>query len=108
MKVSLNFSEINLDYKDKEIYNKVYVDKLSSHYYAVIRESKYSSGLESLSDNFRASIEYQICKSLKSFDPKVSVGQPLYARSFVDLKTSKKWLNDIVNTVFELHIKEGF
>lgn len=103
MKLELKLESVNIDYKAKELYNRVVVDNIAPYYFVVIKESKYCNGLEDLKDKYRASIEYQSF-AYKTSDYNLHKAQVLngLVKHFSDYKTATRWLKDKIKENFTM------
>lgn len=107
MKISFTLKPIAIDYKAKELYNKVLVDSIAPYYFIVIKESKYCNKLEHLQDKYRASIEYQsFAYGIKDYNlNKAQVLRGL-VQHFSDYKLATKWLRNKVEENFTYNINQ--
>ena len=106
VKTEFNFQDAKMDYKDKELYTKIYVDNIAPYYFAVIKESKYYGDLDSLHDKYRASLEYQsFAYSAKDYNPKKAKVLNGAVKHFSEFSLATKWLKNALKEYFSYTLK---
>ena len=106
VKTEFNFQDAKMDYKDKELYTKIYVDNIAPYYFAVIKESKYYGDLDSLHDKYRASLEYQsFAYNAKDYNPKKAKVLNGAVKHFSEFGLATKWLKNALKEYFSYTLK---